>query len=194
MVALKGYRKPRDVVSSLLKKGHIIRVRKGLYFLGSLWQKQQVSPEMLANLVYGPSAISLDYALAWYGLIPERVDTLTSITTGRSRIFDTPAGRFSYTCMSEKRFTTGLTLQESPSGNWLIAEPLKALADKIWTDKRFRPTSPASYTVYIFEDLRIEEATLNGLYTTEKVQTLSDAYASRKIDWLTEFLQKKFEK
>jgi hypothetical protein len=47
---------------------------------------------------------SLDFTLTWYGLIPERVDTVTSITTGRSRIYNTPAGRFSYTCMSEKRF------------------------------------------------------------------------------------------
>ncbi len=94
MLALSNYRKPRDSVSSLLKRGHIIRVRKGLYVFGQIWRRTPLALEHLANLVYGPSAISLDYALAWYGLIPERVNTITSITTGRSRQFLTPLGIF----------------------------------------------------------------------------------------------------
>ena len=64
MMALKEYRKPRDVVSDLLRKSQIIRIRKGLYIFGPLWRRNNVSLETLANLVYGPSVISLDYALS----------------------------------------------------------------------------------------------------------------------------------
>lgn len=192
MDALKAYRKPRDVVSSLIRKGYIIRVRKGLYFFGPLWQKQPVSPEMLANLIYGPSVISLEYALAWYGLIPERVDMFTSITTGRSRFFDTPAGQYSYVHVSEKRFAFGITLQTASSMNWMITEPLKALADKVWTDKRFQPVSHTSYASYLFEDLRIDEAVLEKHFSTGSVKELKQVYSLRKITWLVEFLLKNF--
>jgi predicted transcriptional regulator of viral defense system len=190
MDALKEYSKPRDIVSSLIRKGYIIRVRKGLYFFGPVWQKQPVSHEMLANLIYGPSAISLEYALAWYGLIPERVDMFTSITTGRSRFFDTPAGQFSYVHVSEKRFAFGITLQTASQMNWVITEPLKALADKVWTDKRFQPVSQASYADYLFEDLRIDKSVLEKYFSKGNVKELKKAYSSRKISWMVEFLLK----
>lgn len=192
MHVLAEYRKPRDVVSALLRKDQIIRVRKGLYVFGMLWQQQPISNEMLSNLVYGPSILSINYALAWYGLIPERVDVLTSITSGRSRHFNTPLGRFSYTHLSLKRFGFGATIQKSNTGNWLITEPIKALADKVWTDKRFQPTSPASYADYLFEDLRVDEAILAGYYKKYEINNLVSAYSTRKVSWMVEFLQKRY--
>lgn len=192
MHVLAEYSKPRDVVSSLLRKEQIIRVRKGLYVFGELWRRQPISREMLANLVYGPSILSIDYALAWYGLIPEHVDALTSISSGRSRHFNTPLGSFSYTHLSQERFTFGAAIQKSNTGNWLITEPIKALADKVWTDKRFQPTSPASYADYLFEDLRIDEATLAGYYNKLNMNNLRQAYSTRKVTWMVDFLQKRY--
>jgi len=184
---LAEYRKPRDVVSALLRKEQIIRVRKGLYVFGELWRRQPISREMLANLVYGPSILSINYALAWYGLIPERAYVLTSITSGRSRNFNTPLGRFSYTHLSLKRFGFGATIHKSNTGNWLITEPIKALADKVWTDKRFQPTSQASFADYLFEDLRIDEATLARFYNKFNMNNLVRAYSTRKVTWMVEF-------
>ena len=192
MHELREYKKPRDVISSLLKTGNIIRIRKGLYLFGKSWQRKPVIPKALANLVYGPSVISLDYALAYYGLIPERVDTITSITTSRTRMYDTPVGRFSYEHLSEKRFAFGATIQHSDYGNWLIAEPLKSLADKVWTDKRLRPTSLSSFQEYIFNDLRIDEDVLRGHLAMNKINDLEKIYSSRKVTWLAEFLKRKF--
>lgn len=192
MHVLAEYSKPRDAVSSLLRKEQIIRVRKGLYVFGDLWQRQPISREMLANLVYGPSILSIDYALAWHGLIPEYVDVLTSISSGRSRHFNTPLGRFSYTHLSQEPFSFGATIQKSNTGNWLITEPIKALADKVWTDKRFQPTSPASYADYLFEDLRIDEDTLAGYFNKFNINNLVQAYSTRKVTWMVEFLQKRY--
>jgi len=192
MHVLAEYSKPRDAVSSLLRKEQIIRVRKGLYVFGDLWQRQPISREMLANLVYGPSILSIDYALAWHGLIPEYVDVLTSISSGRSRHFNTPLGGFSYTHLSQERFSFGATIQKSNTGNWLITEPIKALADKVWTDKRFQPTSPASYADYLFEDLRIDEDTLVGYFNKFNIINLVQAYSTRKVTWMVEFLQKRY--
>ena len=192
MVALSRYRKPRDTVSTLLRRGHIIRVRKGLYVFGPMWRRTSLALEPVANLVYGPSVVSLDYALSWYGLIPERVSTITSIATGRSRSFLTPVGHFSYTQLSGIRFSVGLRQNSSPGGNFLIVDPLKALSDKIWTDSRFKPTSTASYADYLFSDLRIDEDVLAPLIVSDRIAVIEQAYDTRKVRWLMEYLQKRF--
>ena len=72
---LANYKKPRDVITQLLRKENIIRVKKGLYVYGSVWRRKEVPKEILANLIFGPSVISLEYALSYYSLIPERVET-----------------------------------------------------------------------------------------------------------------------
>ena len=60
---LKDYRHPRDKISDYLRKGVIIRIKKGLYIFGEDYRKKPYSRELLANLIYGPSYITLDYAL-----------------------------------------------------------------------------------------------------------------------------------
>ena len=190
---LRDYSKPRDVISNLLKRGDIIRIRKGLYVFGEFWRRNQFNRELLANLIYGPSIISLDYLLSNSGLIPESVSTITSITTGRSRTFDTPAGRYSYRQINKNRFSFGAELQKTETGSYLAANPLKALADKIYLDKRFKPTSPSSYAGYLFEDLRIDEQILMEYLNKEKIEELDKIYSSRKITWFTRFIKKEFK-
>ena len=75
--ALRGYARPRDKVSSLLASGVIVRVHKGFYVFWPEYARHPYSRELLANLMYGSSYVSLDSALATHGLISEGVDTLT---------------------------------------------------------------------------------------------------------------------
>ena len=60
--ALAGYRKPRDKITRLLTSGAIVRVKKGLYCFGEAFRKEPLCREYLANLIYGPSYVSLEYA------------------------------------------------------------------------------------------------------------------------------------
>ncbi|MBU2444169.1 MAG: hypothetical protein KJ666_01165 [Bacteroidetes bacterium] len=189
---LRDYSKPRDVISNLLRRGDIIRIRKGLYVFGKFWRRYQFNKELLANLIYGPSIISLDYVLSISGLIPESVSTLTSITTGRSRIFETPVGRYSYKQLNKERFSYGSELHKTDTGSYFAANPLKALADKIWLDKRFKPISPSSYAEYLFDDLRIDEKILEEYLNAVKLDELEKVYSSRKISWFIAFLKKEF--
>src|SRR5262245_29628514 len=78
MQELSQYKKPRDAVTRFLHNGSIVRVKKGLYVFGENYRKGMICKESLANLIYGPSYISLEYALSYYGLIPERVEEITS--------------------------------------------------------------------------------------------------------------------
>jgi hypothetical protein len=68
----------------LLRRKDIIRVKKGLYIFGETYARRPFSREVLANVIYGPSYVSLDYALHYHGLIPERVEAVISIP-GRTR-------------------------------------------------------------------------------------------------------------
>ena len=85
---LQGYRYPRNVIHRLLKTGKIIRIKKGLYVFGESYRRGPVSRTLLANLIYGPSYVSREYALGFYGLIPERVEEVTSMTTKKNKEFE----------------------------------------------------------------------------------------------------------
>ena len=71
MEALSQYRKPRDKITKLLASGVILRIKKGLYCFGEVLSKELIIRESVANLIYGPSYVSMDYALSYHGLIPD---------------------------------------------------------------------------------------------------------------------------
>ena len=61
--------------------GDIIRLKKGLYVASPLTSRLKLSPFLLANHIYGPSYVSMQTALRYYGLIPEAVYSVQSMTT-----------------------------------------------------------------------------------------------------------------
>jgi hypothetical protein len=189
VAALSGYTKPRDKITKLLATGTIIRIKKGLYCFGEALRKEPISREYVANLVYGPSYVSLEYALAYHGLIPERVEVVTSVTTRRSRHFATPLGAFTYRSLRDSRYATGAILESAGKTAFLVATPEKALADKVWTDKRFSGERIADFTSYLLEDLRIDQRALSLLSAT-RLETVAHAYNSAKIDRLVRYLER----
>jgi hypothetical protein len=124
--SLKQYERPRDKIS-LLRKNAIIRVKKGIYVFGPKYARRPFSREILANMIYGPSCISLDYALHYHGLIPERVEAITSVTTGRGRRFVTPVGLFIYHQIPRAAFPIGVDQVQLEGGrSFLMAVPEKS--------------------------------------------------------------------
>jgi len=65
----------------------LIRVKKGLYIFGPKIAIRPYSKEVLANLIYRPSALSFEYALSLYGMIPERLEVISSLTPQRDMSF-----------------------------------------------------------------------------------------------------------
>ncbi|NTV92420.1 MAG: hypothetical protein HGA72_03825 [Chlorobiaceae bacterium] len=59
----------------------LIPIRRGFYAVSPEITGIPLSQTQVANLLYGPSDVSMDYALSHYGIIPERVIEVTSITT-----------------------------------------------------------------------------------------------------------------
>lgn len=189
MSVLSDYSKPRDKITRLLADGDIVRIKKGLYCFGEAFHREPVCREYVANLILGPSYVSLEYALSFHGLIPERVEQVTSVTTQRSRAFTTPLGHFSYQTLSNQRYAEGVYLETSGSARFLMASPEKALADKAWKDKRFSGRRGSDYEAYILEDLRIDPDALPAL-DRARLLAVTRAYASPKIDKLLQFLDR----
>ena len=186
--AVRDYSQPRQKITHLLAQGAIIRVKKGLYVRGDALRRGAYSREILANLIYGPSYISLEYALQHYGLTPERVPVVTSVTTGRSRVFSTPVGTFSYRMIPMDAFQTGIDRAELDDGRgYLIATPEKALADILVADRGAAIASQKELHTYLLEDLRVEPGALLGL-DHAAVASIAVSYRSRRLKLLADLL------
>jgi len=84
-----------------------------------------------------------------------------------------------------KPFTVAEAVGTRPS--FLMASPEKALADKVWTDKRFSGTRVGDFAPYLFDDLRIAPETLRTL-DRKRFDDICQAYDSPKIRNLSRFL------
>lgn len=187
---LKEYSRPRDKITDLIRKKIIIRVKKGLYILGDGYRRHPYSKELLANLIYGPSYISLDFALQYHRMIPERVEAVTSVTIGRSRRFATPLGLFIYRSIPLPAFQFGMTRVEIENdGAFLIATAEKALCDKIREDRGTGMRSLKDMRYYLVKDLRISEEALAELNPIH-VEEIARRYRSAKIRLLKEFIDR----
>ncbi len=184
MDCLAELKHPRDKITRLLKSGAVIRVKKGLYVFGPEQSRQPFSLETLANLIYGPSCISLEYALSFYGMIPERVETVTSVTNKRNKFFETPVGNFSYAYLSPEKYSEQITQTSLDEfHNILIAGKEKALADKLYFLREDIPEN--DMRSYLADNLRIEKSVLKGL-DIRRVRRLHQVYDNKNVSVLYE--------
>lgn len=189
MDCLQKYRFPRTKLTKLLKSKALTRVKKGLYVFGPTFNRHPYSLETLANIIYGPSYVSLEWALQSYGMIPERVEEITSVTLKRKRIFETPIGRFSYTHRPLFAYSAGIIRrQASEYQSYLIATPEKALIDLLIT-RRGQITKNSELEGVLFEDFRFEESDLFRL-SLEKLKKINDTFPHTTITNLIKILSK----
>jgi len=159
-------KRPDEKISELERKGLIIRVKRDLYVVSPKVHNQEISRELVANHLYGPSYISLESALSYYGLIPERVYSVRSVCTRLYKKYDTPLGYFEYIKMPERYFPIGIR-QEIIENQYafLIATPTKALCDMIVATPNLRLQSVKAMQAYLEEDLRIDFDALQNVDT-----------------------------
>ncbi len=143
-------------VQLLEKKGELIRLKKGLYVVNPDISGKVLSTELIANHIYAPSYISMSSALRYYGLIPEAVYTMQSMTVKASRDFDTPLGRFEFTNISRDAFSIGVTNIQREDYAFLIATPEKALCDLVAYSPKVNLRFMKDAIAYLTEDIRME--------------------------------------
>lgn len=112
------------LVHRYAKKGFIHRMKQGLYAF-----PDALPPDLyIANKLYEPSYISLEFALSYHGVIPETVYEITSVTTKSTRRFHAAGKAFTYRRIKRAGFT-GYTLKRQREFSYQIADPEKAFVD-----------------------------------------------------------------
>lgn len=156
--SMPEYRSMRDKVSRMASQGQLIRLKRGLFVVDPEVSQQELSSELIANHIYGPSYVSFQSALSYYGLIPERVFAVQSVVMKRARVFENVLGRFEYVTMPVDYYSIGVR-QEIIENNYafLIASPEKALCDLIIATSGLRIQSQRAMREYLYDDLRIDE-------------------------------------
>lgn len=179
---LSDYKQPRDKITKLLKNGSIIRVKKGLYVFGEDYRHRGYSLEVLSNLIYGPSYVSFEYALACYGIIPEAVKRVTAACLKKNKHFKTLVGEFVYYPLPPQAFPLGITRQAiDENSHFLMASKEKALIDLIAQQKSF--LSDKDLFLYLKESLRVDlDEVLK--FNAQEIKEISAQYKNKNIDLL----------
>lgn len=186
--ALSEYSGVRQKINELLKAGVIIRVKKGLYVFGPAYNQAPVCREALANLIYGPSYISLEYALAFHGLIPERVESITSVTPKRDKEFITPLGRFTYRYLGLEKYPHGIEqVWVDSSHPILMASREKALCDTIVLNKISDLSGNDAVRDFLESDLRIDRKYWKR-FNQHVLRKLNKFYRNPNIERIREVL------
>jgi hypothetical protein len=171
---LSDYQRPYDKINELVKKGFLVAVKKGFYIPGPALNITQPESYLVANQLYGPSYISMESALSYWGLIPERVFETTSVTTKRSKEFKTSVGRFSYLHASTPYYSFGIkSVKLTEKQVVMIASAEKALCDEIVFTSGVLLRSTKQVMEFLIDDLRIDDETLRSM-DIEQVKTWID--------------------
>jgi hypothetical protein len=193
---LSDYADPRGKINALSKKGLIEPIKQGVYLLSEDLASRHYSKDILANIIYGPSYISLETALSFYGFIPERVLTTTSVCFGRGKAFSTPVGEFKYHHIKSSIYPLGVQLKEVFQGAYCqYASPEKALLDFIHIkESKGEFKNPKDYFSYILDSYRLDMQAIEKHVSLRKIQAFADQYPFQGIHWFSNELIRRLVK
>lgn len=188
--ALVEYKRPNDKISELLKHNELVRLRRGLYLPGPETDLPNPHLYLIANHLRGPSYITQETALYYWGLIPERVYEINSATLKTSKNYDTPVGRFSYQHLAFPYYSFGvMSIQLEAQQTAMIASKEKALCDKIILSAGINLRSMSQTKAFLLEDLRMEIVDLKTLDTTKIRSWQPDAPKKSSLNMLIKTLE-----
>jgi hypothetical protein len=187
---LAEYKRPREAILRMIKNEELIRLKNGFYLISEKITKGSVKIipfEQIANLLYGPSYISMEWALSFYGMIPERVHTVTSMTLGKNKEYHTPVGDFSYFTLSSKSYCIGITQKKSPDflGSFLIASPEKALVDMVF--KTCKNLDKNQLKDELLESKRIDRECFHEL-DKGLLKDIATTYRAKHVHYLSDLI------
>jgi len=166
-------------LSRWVKSGKLIQLRRGLYLLSEPYRKTQPHPFYLANKLQRGSYVSLQSALEYYGLIPEYVPAVTSITTRRSQTLATPLGNFIFRHVKSELFFDYVQIDMGGKQLAFVATPEKSLLDLLYL-------TPSSDNPSYLRELRLQN--LENL-NIERLKSLASQTRSRKLIRATGILE-----
>ncbi len=136
-------------LSRWVAAGRLLQLRRGCYVLPPAYRKQEPQPFLVANRLKAASYVSLQSSLAHHGLIPEFVPVVTSVTTGRPELVQTPLGAFQYRHVTPAWFTGAQHVALGGGQSAFVATPEKALLDLLYL-------TPDSADAAFLDELRLQ--------------------------------------
>jgi hypothetical protein len=149
---LKEYVNPTAKIRRLVDGGELVPVVRGLYETDG-----NIPGYYLAPIIYGPSYLSFEFALAYYSLIPEAVYNFTSATfeKKKEKQYTTPYGTFTYRDVPSEAYPIGIVLHAENGYGFQIASPEKSICDQLYKISPLKNRGELEHL--LFEDLRIDK-------------------------------------
>jgi hypothetical protein len=145
---------------------------------------------VIANHLRGPSYVSLESALSYWDLIPERVYETSSVTTKTTKTYQTSLGRYSFQHLTRPYYSFGIrSVRLTEQQTALIASPEKAVCDKIVLTAGVILRSISQTMDFLMEDLRIDEEQLQTLDVSTIETWVDDAPKRSSLQMLVNTLQ-----
>ena len=175
----------RNNLTRWCRKGLLVKLRNEYYAFPEYRQVPGFS-RYVANRIYNPSYISLHSALSFYGMIPEEVVQLTSVTTLKTARFENDFGSFHYQNVKESLYF-GYDIKMLPDGRGvLMATPEKALLDLLYLN-------PFYTTEQDMEELRLDEDYLANELDAGRLADYASRIGSRTLDKRLSCLKRVYE-
>jgi hypothetical protein len=191
MEALSSYNRPNDKISEMIKSGELVSLRRGLYVPGPELDLPLPDSFVVANHLRGPSYISLESALSYWNLIPERVYEISSVTTKTSKTYNTAIGRFSFQHLPTPYYSFGIrSVRLTEFQTALIASPEKAICDKIVLTSGILLRSVSQTMDFLIDDMRMDEEQLQNLDISTIQSWVEDAPKRTSLQMLVNTLQR----
>lgn len=172
----------RNQLERWRRKKLLIKLKKGLFLFNANDRKINPSRAYIANQLYSPSYLSLEYALNYYGLIPERVSDLTSITTRKTFRVTNEIGVFIYQHIKPVAFRGFVEVIDESGLIFFVAEPEKALVDFFYLNlSKFKKQDMLIFKES-FRFQNIEKLDMNkimkfaGLFENNKLMEISSLF------------------
>ena len=182
----QDYANPLDKIKRDADNGLLIRLNRGIYET-----KRTVNPCLLAEVILSPSYLSFDFALSYYGLIPERVYAITSASfkVRKRKTFINDFGRYEYIDIPESAYPEGITVLEEDGFFQKIASKEKAICDSLC---KWRPIhSVKSLKELLFEDKRINEEEF-ATCDFHLMLHLASLYKKTNLEYLIKLIKKEY--
>ena len=187
MDQLRGYGDPAGKIMRMERDQEIYRLTRGLYETN-----KSVPGYCLAGAIYGPSYLSFEYVLSYYGIIPEAVYSFTSATYGKkkAKVYENTFGRFLYHDVPADVYPFDIMIKEENGYIYQIASPEKALCDKLYIMPPV--TSQREIEKMLFEDLRIDTEEFARL-DLSGILSIGDRYHSNNLKYLMKYIRRNAE-
>ena len=168
---LGHYKAPLKALSLMVEKGELVHLKRGLYA-----KKEGFDPLKVAYPLRSPSYISYETALNYYGLIPEKVEQITSVVDGRAGSLLAGTIRYSYSSQNRKLYSLGMSLEFIEDHPIPIASREKAVLDTLAKARLITADlTDKEIFDYLSDSLRIDEDALMAL-SLSKLEAMAPLY------------------